>query len=93
MDIPIALLEELVAEAEIYFFGKETTLGVPEHLHVCVKKNGKLYLFTACTSQIDTIYRYLSHSATDPNTIPCLSPNAGNGFRTLTFVNCNQVYE
>ena len=28
-----------------------------------------------------------------PNTIPCLSPNAGNGFRTLTFVNCNQVYE
>ena len=93
MDLPIALLEELVAEAEIYYFGKDAAIGVPDHYHICVKKHGKMYLFTACTSQIDTIYRYLSHSGTDPNTIPCLSPNAGNGFRVLTFVNCNQVYE
>ncbi len=28
MDLPIALLEELVAEAEIYYFGKDAAIGV-----------------------------------------------------------------
>lgn len=92
MDLPLVLLEELVAEAQICYFGKDSTIGVPDHYHICVKKQGRTYMFTACTSQIDTIYRYLSHSGTDPNTIPCLSPSVSNGFRVLTFVNCNQVY-
>ena len=40
MDIPIALLEELVAEAEIYFFGKETTLGVPDSFIIVMNLKG-----------------------------------------------------
>ena len=36
MDLPVELLEELVAEAKIYYFGKDATIGVPEHYHICV---------------------------------------------------------
>ena len=93
MDLPEKLLEELIAESEIYFFNNGTQIGVPGHFHICVKRKDKLIFFTACTSQINTIYSFLSHTSTDPNTIPCIHPNETNGFRELTFVDCNRVFD
>ena len=93
MDLPEKLLEKLIAESEIYFFNNGTKTGVPGHFHICVKRKDKLILFTACTSQINTIITFLSNSSTDPNTIPCIHPNQSNGFRELTFVDCNRVFD
>lgn len=93
MDLPEKLLEELVAETEIYFFNGGTPIGVPDHYHICVKRKERLILFTACASQINTIFTFLSHTSTDPNTIPCIHPNPTNCFGELTFVDCNRVFD
>lgn len=93
MDLPEKLLEELVTESEIYYFNNGARIGVPGHFHICVKRKDKLVLFTACTSQINTIISFLANTSTDPNTIPCIHPSQTNGFRELTFVDCNRVFE
>ena len=93
MDLPEKLLEELTSESDIYFFNNGAMIGVPGHFHICVKRKDKLVFFTACTSQINTIIRFLSNTATDPNTIPCIHPSQNNGFRELTFVDCNRVFD
>lgn len=93
MELPQSLLEETINESEIYFFTSQTNVGVPEHIHICVKKQDKYFLFTACTSQTDTIYKFVIHSHIDPNTFPCFVPDETNGFRQITYVNCNQIIE
>lgn len=93
MDLPEKLLEELVAETEIYYFNNRAQIGVPGHFHICVKRKDKLVFFTVCTSQINTIISFLNNTSTNPNTIPCIHPNKINGFRELTFVDCNRVFD
>lgn len=92
MDLPETLLEELFAEAEIFFFNNGAQIGVPGHFHICIKRKDRLIFFTACTSQINTIINFINNTSTDPNTIPCIHPNQTNGFRELTFVDCNRVF-
>lgn len=93
MELPATLLEEMVSESEVYFFEASSPIGVPGHMHICVKKQSRILLFTACTSQTDTIYRFITRKGIDPNTLPCIAPSKNNGFRQNTFVNCNQIVE
>ena len=93
MELPLSLIDATVNEAELYFFTKTAGKGVPEHIHVCVKKGEKYILFTACTSQTDTIFRFVTRSKTDPNTFPCLSPDGVNCLKQLTYINCNRIVE
>lgn len=93
MDLPEKLLEDLFAESEVFFFTNGTQIGVPGHFHICVMRKEKIVCFTACTSQINTIYSFISHSSIDPNTIPCIHPSQTNGFKELTFVDCNRVFD
>ena len=93
MELPLALINETVNETELYFFTKDTAKGVPGHIHVCVKKGDKYILFTACTSQTDTIYRFVTRTNADPNTFPCFAPDNVNCFKQLTYINCNNIIE
>ncbi len=93
MELPLSLIEETVNETEMYFFTKETEKGVPGHIHVCVRKGEKFILFTACTSQTDTIFKFVTRTNADPNTFPCFAPDNINCFKQLTYINCNNIIE
>lgn len=93
MDLPLSLINEAVNETELYFFTKNTDKGVPGHMHVCVRKGDKFILFTACTSQTDTILKFVTRTNADPNTFPCFAPDDVNGFKQLTYINCNNIIE
>lgn len=93
MDLPLSLINEAVNETELYFFTKNTDKGVPGHMHVCVRKGDKFILFTACTSQTDTIFKFVTRTNADPNTFPCFAPDDVNGFKQLTYINCNNIIE
>ena len=93
MDLPLSLINETVNETELYFFTKDVDKGVPGHIHVCVRKGEKFFLFTACTSQTDTIFKFVTRTNADPNTFPCFAPDSINCFKQLTYINCNNIIE
>lgn len=93
MELPKELFDQVSHEGNIYYFTSQCPFGIPEHMHICIRHHDRMLLFSTCTSQIDTIYRF-AFRGNDPNTYPCFKKNNINKFdRPLTFVNCNQVIE
>lgn len=93
--MPRQLLEEAVAEGNIYFFEDNASFGVPGHMHVCVKRAGRLLFFSTCSSQIQTARSLSQRFGWDINTFPIYTANPGtNQFKEhLTYVNCNSCYD
>lgn len=94
MDLPSALMGAVVGEGEKYFFTVDCPIGVQEHIHICIKRNNKILLFSTCSSQTDTAFRIAKFKGLDLNTFPILMRNDENQFqRDMTYVNCNNVIE
>lgn len=93
LDLPKVLLEDNISEGSIFYFEKDCPIGIKEHMHVCIKKGDRILLFSTCTSQKDTVYRFITRRNFDPNTYPMFVPDNANEFDKDTFVNCNNVYE
>lgn len=92
MELPESLLESSIEEQKIYYFTGKTPIGIPNHMHVCIKVKDKFLLFSTCTSQMDTVYKLGVLKGWDLNTFPCFKKNKQNKFdRDLTFVNCNNI--
>lgn len=94
MDLPSSLMGAVVGEGEKYFFTVDCPIGVQEHIHICIKRNNKILLFSTCSSQTDTAFRIAKLKGLDLNTFPILTRNEVNQFqRGMTYVNCNSVIE
>jgi len=93
--MPQELQEEAVIEGNIYFFEKDASFGVPNHMHVCIKRAGRLLFFAVCSSQINTARELSRRLGWDINTFPVYAANEKtNKFReSLTYVNCNRCYD
>ena len=92
MELPESLLESTIEEQKIYFFTDKAPVGIPDHMHVCIKVKDKILLFSTCTSQMDTVYKLGVLKGWNLNTFPCLKKNEQNNFdEELTFVNCNNI--
>lgn len=93
--IPRQLKEEAVIEGNIYFFEKNSSFGIPAHMHVCVKRADRLLFFSTCSSQINTARELSKRFGWDINTFPVYAANdKTNQFKEpLTYVNCNRCYE
>lgn len=94
MDLPESLVGAVVGEGEKYFFTVDCPIGVQEHIHICIKRNNKILLFSTCSSQTDTAFRLAKLKGLDINTFPVLVGNEENKFsKNMTYVNCNNVIE
>lgn len=95
LQLPRQLQEEAVIEGNIYFFEKNSSFGIPSHMHVCVKRADKLLFFSTCSSQINTAFQLAKRFGWDINTFPVYKANAEtNQFKEpLTYINCNRCYE
>lgn len=51
MELPESLLENTIEEQKIYFFTEKALVGIPNHMHVCIKMKDRILLFSTCTSQ------------------------------------------
>lgn len=92
MELPVTLLAESVGEGNIYFFTNDCPIGVPEHMHVCIKKADEILIFSTCSSQIDTAYRLAKYKGWDMNTFPVIKADDTNKFtQELTYLDCNNV--
>lgn len=94
MDLPGSLMGAVVGEGEKYFFTVDCPIGVQEHIHICIKRNNRILLFSTCSSQTDTAFRLARLRGQDLNTFPMFTRNNVNKFqREITYVNCNNVIE
>lgn len=94
MDLPGSLVGTLVGEGEKYFFTVDCPIGIQEHIHICIKRHGKILLFSTCSSQTDTAFRLAQLRGLDINTFPVFTKNNVNKFqRDMTYINCNNVIE
>lgn len=92
MELPESLISESISENQIYFFTKKSSIGVQNHMHVCIKKKNKILIFATCTSQTSTVLKLARYKNIDPNTFPCIKKSKTNGFTLdLTYVNCNNL--
>lgn len=92
MELPESLLENTIEEQKIYFFTEKALIGIPNHMHVCIKIKDRILLFSTCTSQMDTVYKLGVLKGWNLNTFPCFKKNKQNKFEEeLTFVNCNNI--
>lgn len=94
MDIPSSLVGSTVNEGEKYFFTVDCPIGIREHIHICIKRNDRILLFSTCSSRTDTAYRLAILRGQDLNTFPVYPKNKVNKFqKEHTYVNCNSVIE
>ena len=95
LQLPRKLREEAVIEGNIYYFEKNSGFGIPEHMHVCIKRADKLLFFSTCSSQIKTAFELSKRFQWDISTFPVYkADDKTNKFKEpLTYVNCNQCYE
>lgn len=95
LQLPRKLQEEAVIEGNIYFFEKNSSFGIPGHMHVCIKRADKLLFFSTCSSQIHTAIDLSKRFGWDINTFPVYkADDKTNQFKdSLTYVNCNRCYE
>lgn len=94
MDLPEELLLQGVQEGKIYLFSADSAIGIGGHLHVCVRRGDRCFLFVVCTSQMSTISRLIQLKRMDAATFPCFKKDNMNKFdEEFTFINCNEVYE
>lgn len=94
MELPEILLGAVVGEGDKYFFGVDCPIGIQEHIHICIKRNNKILLFSTCSSQTDTAFRLAKLKGLDMNTFPVFPKSDVNKFtKEQTYVNCNHVIE
>lgn len=94
MDIPGEIMGAVVNEGEEYFFTTDCPIGIREHIHICIKRNNKILLFSTCSSQTDTAFRLAQMKGLDMNTFPIFTKNRSNRFtKDLTYINCNHIIE
>ena len=51
MELPGLLIEDAVEERSIFYFTKRSEIGIPGHMHICVKIKDRVLFFSTCTSQ------------------------------------------
>lgn len=94
MDLPSALYSSTVDEGKMYFFKSDCPIGIKDHIHICIKRGDKVFLFATGSSQVEKALRRASVLGYDINTYPVFTANDINKLKKpQTFVDCNRPIE
>lgn len=94
MDLPSALFGATVSEGKMYFFKTDCPIGIKDHIHVCIKRKERIFLFAACSSQVEKAIRRAQILGYDLNTYPVFTANDINQLKKgQTYIDCNNPIE
>lgn len=93
MELPAKLIGASAEESRIYLFKGDCPVGIADHMHVCIKRNGQVLIFSTCSSQISTSIRLAQIRGWNINTYPVMAPDNDNHFTAPTYINCNEVWQ
>lgn len=97
MKIPIESFISSIKEQKIYYFSSDKINVDNPHYFICIKKTEQdILILTCCTSQFETIRRFVETRSLPYETLVWIKPNVeddDNPFNVDTYVNCNFVFE
>lgn len=94
MDLPAEVIALAFQEGDIFFFEKNCPIGIPDHMHVCIRKQNTILLLSTCSSQIDTSIKIAQRRGYPEATYPVFKADNTNKFeKSETYINCNEVVE
>lgn len=94
MEIPVSAYSATVAEGKMYFFKMGCPIGIGDHIHVCIYRGDKVFLFATGSSQVEKAKKRASFLKYDLCTYPVFSKNDTNLFeKDETYIDCNNPIE
>lgn len=94
MELPSSLYGATVTEGRLYFFKSDCPIGVKDHIHVCIKRGERIFLFATGSSQIEKAIRRARILEYDLNTYPVFPATATNQLKKpQTYIDCNRPIE
>lgn len=94
MDFPSSLYAATVTEGKMYFFKSDCPIGIKDHIHICIKRGDRIFLFATGSSQIEKAIRRAQVLGYDLNTYPVFPANSTNQLKKpQTYIDCNNPVE
>lgn len=97
MKVPIESFISSIKERKVYYFSSDKINVDNPHYFICIKKTEQdILILTCCTSQFETIKRFVETRSLPYETLVWIKPNEeddDNPFIVDTYVNCNKVFE
>jgi len=83
-----------IKEKKLYYFSStKIDTDIPHH-YVCIKKtDNDVLILTLCTSQFDTVKRFVETRNLPYETLVYITPDGENELTVDTYVNCNEIHE
>lgn len=94
MDLPINLINSVIKEKAVFYFRTSKIHSEEPHYFIVISNiENKIIALSCCTSQYDTILKYIKRNKYPDNTIADIDYNDYSFLKTSTFINCNGKIE
>jgi hypothetical protein len=94
MKVPTQLFLSAIEERKVYYFSTTKINTEEPHHFICLKRTeNDLLIMSCCTSQFNTVSRFVETRSLPYETLVWISSNDGdNPFTRDTYVNCNNSF-
>jgi hypothetical protein len=94
MDLPSNLINSVIKDKAVFYLRtNKINSGEPHYFIVISNIDNKIIALSCCTSQYDTILKYIKRNKYPDNTIADIDYNSYDFLKTPTFINCNSKIE
>lgn len=93
MELPIQAYGSTVTVGKLYFFKTGCPIGVENHIHVCIFRDNRIFVFATGSSQLDKAKKRAAFLHYSPKSYPILSKDEVNKFDKDTYIDCNKPIE
>lgn len=94
MDLPSNLINSVIKDKAVFYLRtNKIDSGEPHYFIVISNIDNKIIALSCCTSQYDTILKYIKRNKYPDNTIADIDYNSYDFLKTSTFINCNNKIE
>ena len=93
MKVPTDTFIDAIGNRKVYYFSSTRLESDIPHYYVVVNKtDGDLLVLSVCTSQFDTVKRFVETRSLPTESLVYIKPDTSNPFEKETFVNCNKCF-
>ena len=93
MELSPSIAVSSIKHGEVYYFSCQDLTTDEPHYFVCIHtKENDFAIFTCCTTQKENLEKYLQRYKKDYSTVVYIEPNADNGLKKETYMNCNAYF-
>jgi len=94
LKFPVNLFLQGIQEKKVYYFSNKNINTYTPHYYICLKRtDDDLLILSCCTSQFETVKRFIELSDLPFETLVWIKPKDGeNPFIKDRYVNCNQYF-